>query len=168
MRQNRDLSVNSTFCQSCLVQRRWVCARRWRCCQWCLVRTWLTTGLQALSPVSLSLLRTVWALMAGLCVPVVTQAVVVAILYLSRWCDVRMYRSCAGVDTRGLSPCCLSWSVSLLRCLRRLTLQTLGLGDMANQLSRYMFFFSFDNDIYHDMWCISASDSRMPHAWTNH
>ena len=29
--------------------------------------------------------------MEGLCVPGVTQAVVVAILYLSRRCDVRMY-----------------------------------------------------------------------------
>ena len=40
--------------------------------------------------------------MEGLCVPGVTQAVVVAILYLCRMCDVRMYRSCAGVVTRGL------------------------------------------------------------------
>uniref|UniRef100_A0A4W5RQZ4 Voltage-dependent calcium channel type A subunit alpha-1 n=1 Tax=Hucho hucho TaxID=62062 RepID=A0A4W5RQZ4_9TELE len=38
----------------------------------------------------------------GLCVPGVTWAVFVAILYLSRRCDVRMYRSCAGVVTRGL------------------------------------------------------------------
>ena len=40
--------------------------------------------------------------MEGLCVPGVTQAVVVSILYLSRRCDVRMYRSCASVVTRGL------------------------------------------------------------------
>ena len=40
--------------------------------------------------------------MEGLCVPGVTRAVVVAILYLSRRCDVRIYRSCAGVVTRGL------------------------------------------------------------------
>ena len=32
----------------------------------------------------------------------VTRAVVVAILYLSCRCDVRMYGSCAGVVTRGL------------------------------------------------------------------
>ena len=32
----------------------------------------------------------------------VTGAVVVAILYLSRRCDVWMYRSCAGVVTSGL------------------------------------------------------------------
>ena len=37
----------------------------------------LTTGLQALSPASLSLLQTVVALMEELCVPGVTQAVVV-------------------------------------------------------------------------------------------
>jgi hypothetical protein len=85
------------FFQSCLVQRRWVC-----CCRWCLVRTCLTTGLQALSPASLSLLWTVWALMEGLCIPGVTWAVVVAILYLSRKCDVRMYQSCADVVTCGL------------------------------------------------------------------
>ena len=41
--------------------------------------------------------------MEGLCVPGVTRAVVVAaMLYLSHRCDVRMYRSCAGVVTRGL------------------------------------------------------------------
>ena len=41
--------------------------------------------------------------MEGLCVPGVTRAVVVAtILYLSRKCDVQMYRFCAGVVTRGL------------------------------------------------------------------
>ena len=40
--------------------------------------------------------------MEGLCIPGVTLAVVVAILYLSRKCDVRMYQSCAGVVTRGL------------------------------------------------------------------
>ena len=33
VRQNRDLSVKSTFCQSCLVQRWWVCAHRRRCCR---------------------------------------------------------------------------------------------------------------------------------------
>jgi hypothetical protein len=42
------------------------------------------------------------SLMKGLCVPRGTRAVVVAILYLSRRCDVRMYRSCAGVVTRRL------------------------------------------------------------------
>ena len=62
----------------------------------------LQQGLQALSPASLSLLRTVWAPMEGLCVLGVTQAVVVAILYMSRRCDVRRYRSCAGVVTCGL------------------------------------------------------------------
>ena len=41
-------------------------------------------------------------LMEGLCVPGVTRAAVVAILYLSRRCDVQMYRSSAGVVTRGL------------------------------------------------------------------
>ena len=41
--------------------------------------------------------------MQGLCIPGVTWAVVVAILYLSRRYDVRMYRSCAGVVTRGLN-----------------------------------------------------------------
>ena len=64
--------------------------------------------------------------MEGLCVPGVTWAVVVAILYLSRRCEVQMYRSCSGVVTRGLplpgqsavSP------VSLYRCLRRLTVRT--------------------------------------------
>jgi hypothetical protein len=40
--------------------------------------------------------------MEVLCVPGVTRAVVVAILYLSRRCDVRMYRSYAGVVSRGL------------------------------------------------------------------
>jgi hypothetical protein len=78
-------------------------AHRQSCCRWCLVRTCLTTGLQALNPVSLSLLWTVWALMEGLCIPGVTRAVVVSILYLSRRCDVRMYRSCAGVVICGLS-----------------------------------------------------------------
>ena len=91
---NRDSSAKSTFYQSCLVQRRWVCAHRRHCFRWCLVRTCLTTGLQAFSPASLSLMRTVWELMEGLCVPGVTRAV--PILYLSRWCDVQMYRSCAG------------------------------------------------------------------------
>jgi hypothetical protein len=52
-------------------------------------------SVQPLSP-----LRTVWALMEGLCVPGVTRTVV-AIPYLSRRCDVRMYRSSAGV-THGL------------------------------------------------------------------
>ena len=102
-----------------------VCAHRWRCCRWCLVRTCLTTGLQALSPASLSLLRTVWARMKGLCLSGVTRAVVVAILYLCRRCDVRMYRSCAGVVTRGLPL--RGWSavrpVSLYRCLRHLTVR---------------------------------------------
>jgi hypothetical protein len=37
-----------------------------------------------------------------LCVPGVTRAVVVVILYLSRRCDVRMYQSCAGGVTCGL------------------------------------------------------------------
>jgi hypothetical protein len=40
-----------------------------------------------------------WALMEGLCIPGVTRAVVVPILYLSRRCDVWMYRSCAAVVT---------------------------------------------------------------------
>ena len=40
--------------------------------------------------------------MEGLCLPGVTRAVVVAILYLSRRCDVQMYRSSAGIVTRGL------------------------------------------------------------------
>jgi hypothetical protein len=94
VRQNHDSSEKSTFCQSCLVQQLWVCAHRRSCCRWCLVRTCLTTGLRALSPASLSLLRTVWGLMAELCVHGVSRAVVVATLYLSRRCDVRMYRSC--------------------------------------------------------------------------
>ena len=47
------------------------------------MRTCLTTGLQALSPASLSLLQTVCALMEGVCVPSVTRAGGVAILYLS-------------------------------------------------------------------------------------
>ena len=113
VRQNRDSSMESTFCQSCLVQRWWVCSHGQHCCRWCLVRTCLITGLQALSPASLSLLRTVWALMEGLCVPGVTRAVV-AILYLSRRCDVRMYRSCACVVTRGLPL--WGWSAVLSPC----------------------------------------------------
>jgi hypothetical protein len=113
VRQNCDLTVKSTFYQSCLDQRRWVCAHRRRCCLWCLVRTCLTTGLQALSPASLSLLQTVWALMEGLCVPGATRAVV-AFLYLSCRCDVRMYRSCAGVATPRMISCpsCLNVALS--------------------------------------------------------
>jgi hypothetical protein len=76
---------------------------------------------------SLSLLRTVWALMEGLYVPGVTQAVVVAILYLSRRCDVWMYLSCAGVVTRSLPLQGRSavHSVSLYRFLRCLTVRIL-------------------------------------------
>jgi hypothetical protein len=61
-------------------------------------QSWLFSDFEA----SLSLLWTVWALMKGLCVPDVTRPVVVAILYLSCRCDVRMYRSYAGVVTHGL------------------------------------------------------------------
>ena len=89
------------------------------------MRTCLTTGLHAVSPASLSLLRTVCALMEGLCIPGVTRAVVVAILYLSRRCDVRMYRSCVvtrGLPLRGRSAV---RPVSLKSCLRRLTVRTL-------------------------------------------
>ena len=64
--------------------------------------TGLTTGLQATSPATFSLLWAVEELMEGLWVPGVTRAVVVAILYLSRRYDVQMYRSCAGVVTCGL------------------------------------------------------------------
>ena len=65
--------------------------------------------------------------MEGLCVPGVTRAVVVAILYLIRRCDVRMYRSSAGVVTRELPLRGRSAvrPVSLLCGLRRLTVQTL-------------------------------------------
>ena len=55
------------------------------------------------------------------------SAVVGAILYLSRRCDVGMYRSWAGVVTRGLSLRGRSAvrPVSLSRCLRRLTVRIL-------------------------------------------
>ena len=63
--------------------------------------------------------------MEGLCVPGVSWAVV-AILYLSRRCDVWMYRYCAGVarglPLRGRSA---ARPVSLCHCLKRLTVRTL-------------------------------------------
>ena len=94
----------STFWQLRRVQWRWVCAHRRHCCQWCLVRTCLTTGLQALSPASLSLLQTVWALMEGIvrswcnlgsccCHPVPVLQV---------WCS----------DVPILCRCCYTWSAS--------------------------------------------------------
>ena len=62
--------------------------------------------------------------MEGLWVPGVIRAV--AILYLSHRCDVWMYRSCAGVVTRGLPLRGRSAvrPVSLESCLRRLTVRT--------------------------------------------
>ena len=65
---------------------------------------------------TLSLLRTVWAQMEGLCVPGVTWAVVVAILYLPSRCHVRMYQSCACIVTRataGTISCPSSLPVAL-------------------------------------------------------
>ena len=58
------------------------------------------------------------SLLEGLCIPGVTRAVVVAILYLSRRCDVRMYRCCAGGYTWSatartiICPSCLPVALS--------------------------------------------------------
>ena len=114
------------LCQSCLVQRRWVCAHRRRCCQWCLVRTCLTTGLQALSlglsqPIadSLSTDRGIvrsWCNSGSCCChPVPVPHV---------WCS----------DVPILCRCCYTWSATarMISCpsclpvarLRRLTVRT--------------------------------------------